>query len=78
MKGPESTLVCGQCHSVWAFNGMEAKLDWNRHGGKFRPGKEDLVQRFVVQPNEQDHPRRKISSGERSRIFIATASGETE
>ena len=25
MKGPESALVCGQCHSVWAFNGMEAK-----------------------------------------------------
>jgi hypothetical protein len=59
MKGPESALVCGQCHSVWAFNGMDAKLDWNRHGGKFRPGKEDLVQRFVVQPNEPDHPTEK-------------------
>ena len=59
MKGPESALVCGQCHSVWAFNGMDEKLDWNRQGGKFRPGKEDLVQRFVVQPNEQDHPTQK-------------------
>ena len=59
MKGPESTLVCGQCHSVWAFNGMDTKLDWNQHGGKFRPGKEDLVQRFVVQPNEQDHSTQK-------------------
>ncbi len=59
MKGPESSLACGQCHSVWAFQGMEEKLDWNRHGGKFRPGKEDLVQRFVVQPNAQDHPAQK-------------------
>ena len=59
MKGPESALACGQCHSVWAFNGMDAKLDWNRQGGKFRPGKEDLVQRFVVQPNEKDHSAQK-------------------
>ena len=59
MKGPESTLACGQCHSVWAFDGMTEKIDWNRHGGKFRPGKEDLVQRFVVQPNEQDHQTQK-------------------
>ena len=59
MKGPESTLACGQCHSVWAFEGMTEKIDWNRHGGKFRPGKEDLVQRFVVQPNEKDHQTQK-------------------
>ena len=59
MKGPESALACGQCHSVWAFNGMNEKIDWNRHGGKFRPGKEDLVQRFVVQPNEKDHATQK-------------------
>jgi hypothetical protein len=59
MKGPESALACGQCHSVWAFNGMNEKIDWNRHGGKFRPGKEDLGQRFVVQPNEKDHATQK-------------------
>jgi hypothetical protein len=59
MKGPESTLACGQCHSVWAFNGMDEKLDWNQKGGKYRPGKEDLVQRFVVQPNEKDHATQK-------------------
>ena len=59
MKGPESALVCGQCHSVWAFDGMNEKIDFNRHGGKFRPGKEDLVQRFVVQPNEPDHAPQK-------------------
>ncbi len=59
MKGPESTLACGQCHSVWAFDGMNEKIDFNRHGGKFRPGKDDLVQRFVVQPNEPDHATQK-------------------
>ena len=59
MKGPESALACGQCHSVWAFNGMDEKVDWNRHGGEFRPGKGDLVQRFVVQPNGQDHGAQK-------------------
>ena len=25
MKGPESTLACGQCHSVWAFNDMDGQ-----------------------------------------------------
>ena len=59
MTGPQSALVCGQCHSVWAFNGMNEKIDWNRHGGVFRPGKEDLVQRFVVQPNGKDHVAQK-------------------
>jgi hypothetical protein len=59
MQGPESALACGQCHSVWAFNGMEAKIDFNRQGGRFRPGQKDLGQRFVVQPNEPDHPAQK-------------------
>ncbi len=59
MKGPESALTCGQCHSVWAFDGMAEKIDFNRQGGKFRPGKGDLVQRFVVQPNESDHGTQK-------------------
>jgi hypothetical protein len=59
MQGREASLTCGQCHSVWAFNGMEEKLDWNRHGGKFRPGHRDLGQRFVVQPNEKEHAEQK-------------------
>ncbi len=59
MTGPEAAYTCGQCHSVWAFNGMDEKLDWNRHGGRFRPGQKDLGQRFVVQPNEKDHAEQK-------------------
>jgi len=59
MKGPESALACGQCHSVWAFTGMESKIEFNRQGTSFRPGKSDLGQRFVVQPNEKDHATQK-------------------
>ena len=60
MKGPESALACGQCHSVWAFNGDgRTRSIGTGTAGSFVPGKEDLVQRFVVQPNEQDHPTQK-------------------
>ena len=59
MAGPEASYTCGQCHSVWAFNGMDEKLAWNRQGGQFRPGQRDLGQRFVVQPNEKDHAKQK-------------------
>ena len=59
LKGPESGLACGQCHSVWAFNDMEDKIDFNRHGAGFRPGARDLSQRFVIQPNAPDHSEQK-------------------
>ena len=59
LKGPESALACGQCHSVWAFNNMTDKIDFNRHGAGFRPGAHDLSQRFVVQPNAPDHSEQK-------------------
>ncbi|MBI2516227.1 MAG: C cytochrome precursor [Opitutae bacterium] len=59
LAGPAAALACGQCHSVWAFNDMEAKIGWNRAGGKFRPGESDLRQRFVVQPGGDDHAPQK-------------------
>jgi hypothetical protein len=59
LKGPESGLACGQCHSVWAFNDMADKIDFNRHGAAFRPGARDLSQRFVVQPGAPDHSEQK-------------------
>ncbi len=59
LKGPESALACGQCHSVWAFENMEKKIDFNRHGNAFRTGEDDLGQRFVVQPNSEDHAEQK-------------------
>ncbi len=59
MSGPASALACGQCHSVWAFKGMDEKIDFNRHGAGFRPGQEDLEKRFVVQPQTADHSAQK-------------------
>jgi len=59
LSGPASGLACGQCHSVWAFKDMPNKIDFNRHGRKFRPGETDLAQRFVVQPNSSDHQEQK-------------------
>ena len=59
LRGPDSALACGQCHSVWAFNNMTDKIDFNRHGSGFRPGGHDLAQRFVVQPNTSDHSDQK-------------------
>src|SRR5438477_10523141 len=59
LKGADSALDCGQCHSVWAFNNMPDKIDFNRHGSGFRPGAHDLAQRFVVQPNATDHSEQK-------------------
>src|SRR5438477_7932011 len=44
LTGPASGLACGQCHSVWAFKDMPDKIDWNRHGRKFRSGDNDLAQ----------------------------------
>ena len=59
LKGADSALDCGQCHSVWAFNNMSDKIDFNRHGSDFRPGAHDLAQRFVVQPNSPEHSEQK-------------------
>ena len=59
LKSPDSALDCGQCHSIWAFNNMTDKIEFNRHGAAFRPGAHDLSQRFVVQPNAPDHTEQK-------------------
>jgi hypothetical protein len=59
LSAPVSGLDCGQCHSVWAFTNMTDKIDFNRHGADFRPGHDDLGQRFVVQPNAPDHSEQK-------------------
>jgi hypothetical protein len=59
LKGPESALACGQCHSVWAFKSAEAELAWDRDGAKFRPGQSGLPDRFVAQPAAADFPEEK-------------------
>lgn len=59
LSAAASSADCAQCHSIWAFNNMEDKIDFNRHGSVFRPGQVDLGQRFVVQPNTSDHQEQK-------------------
>ena len=54
---------------------MTDKIDFNLHGAGFRPGKNDLVQRFVVQPNSADHTSKKISFVKPSRTFSRIGSG---
>ena len=70
LAGPESAMDCGQCHSVWAYNGMEDKIDFNRNGTAFRPGHLDLIQRFIVQPNAPDHAEQKDFIREREPDFF--------
>lgn len=59
MKGPESALACGQCHSIWAFKSLEAETVWNRDGPAFRPGQAELPERFVAHPTTGDHAEAK-------------------
>jgi formate-dependent nitrite reductase cytochrome c552 subunit len=59
LAAPISGLDCGQCHSIWAFNNMTDKINFNRQGAAFRPGHDDLGQRFVVQPSAPDHREQK-------------------
>ncbi len=59
LAAPVSGLDCGQCHSIWAFNNMTDKINFNRQGANFRPGYKDLGQRFVVQPKAPDHREQK-------------------
>jgi Doubled CXXCH motif (Paired_CXXCH_1)/Cytochrome c554 and c-prime len=59
LSAAASSLDCAQCHSIWAFNNMTDKIDFNRQGSVYRPGHGDLGQRFVVQPNTSDHSDQK-------------------
>ena len=59
LAAPVSGLDCGQCHSVWAFNNISDKINFNRQGANFRPGHDELGQRFVVQPSAPDHREQK-------------------
>ncbi|MDB6169914.1 MAG: c-type cytochrome precursor [Verrucomicrobia bacterium] len=56
MDGPAASLVCGQCHSIWAFNNAAASVTWSKQNGKYRPGGKELDLRWVVQPDGTDHP----------------------
>jgi hypothetical protein len=59
LSGPASSLVCGQCHSIWAFDSADSEQAANRDGGKFRPGQTTLPDRFVAQPSTADYEEEK-------------------
>ncbi len=61
MDGPTSSLVCGQCHSIWMFNSPETQLAFMRDGGKYRAGQPDLDLRWVATPGGTDHPVERAS-----------------
>lgn len=61
MNGPEASLVCGQCHSIWAFNNPADHQKWSREGGKYRPGEKELDSRWVAQPHGDDHAAERAS-----------------
>lgn len=46
-----SSLVCGQCHSTWLFDGPTGAREWNKNGPAYRPGSEGLSAAWLVQPS---------------------------
>ena len=56
MDGPTSSLVCGSCHSIWAFKNPNDTSRFDREGDRFRPGMKELDERWVFQPHGTDHP----------------------
>ena len=59
MDGPTASLVCGQCHSIWAFKDPADEMPWSFNGAKYRPGGKELDSRWVVQPGSTDHPKER-------------------
>ncbi len=54
-----SSQVCGQCHSVWDFNGEDAFYDWLKHGFQYRPGDELNNDMRTVVRSDSDSPMLK-------------------
>lgn len=50
LSAASSALACGQCHSVWAFDGAAGMAAVNEAGHTFKPGDDRLEDRFLVQP----------------------------
>jgi nitrate/TMAO reductase-like tetraheme cytochrome c subunit len=59
MKGPESSLVCGQCHSVWAFNGWTQSSTGTSTAGSSVRGKRTSCNGLWFSLTNRIIPRRK-------------------
>jgi len=56
LSGPESSLVCGQCHSIWAFKTEADAMVYVHDGAQYRPGQKEIDRRWIAQPKGTDHP----------------------
>lgn len=70
MDGPRSALVCGQCHSILAFNNAAAHATYMRDGGSYRPGHAELDLRWVAQPQGTDHPTERAEMAKNDPHFF--------
>jgi hypothetical protein len=61
LDGPASSLVCGQCHSIWAFKSADDFAAFAKQGGNYRPGGHDLDLRWVAQAQGTDHPEERAA-----------------
>lgn len=59
MSAADSSLVCGQCHSIWTYNNTQDTITWNRQGGDYRPGDKELDLRWVVQQHDPAHDEKR-------------------
>jgi hypothetical protein len=49
-----SSQICGQCHGVWDFMGVEKDIaEWNAHGYPYRPGDELTNTRKMIQSSQR-------------------------
>ena len=61
MDGPTSSLLCGQCHSIWNFNNAEAHMEFVKENSDFRPGHTELKLRNVPQPSGADAAEKRAA-----------------
>ena len=59
LDGPRSSLVCGQCHSIWAFTNLADMTAFTTKGGQYRAGQAELDLRWIAQPHGTDHPEQR-------------------
>ena len=53
LTASRSSVVCGQCHSITAFDDLEARNTWLREGTSYRPGNTlEEAQRFTARSSE--------------------------
>jgi hypothetical protein len=70
LSGPASSLICGQCHSIWAFKNAADASTYVQNGGKYRPGQSELDLRWIAQPGGTDHPEERAALAQNDPHFF--------